>query len=209
MLSLHDAPVILLYHHNPKMRIEIPECSSDINIVSISNVYVMFFFVPVLLSWYTLDSRPGKKKKERGKIQVSIQFMRNNMTASMFDLSMRDKPRSPFSKLKDKVKGRKHDSDTSSAILPRSAQCDAESQLPQHVSDQKAPHKTSTLEPKPKRSLLPGTQKLSAAHSMSDLVGTNFRPKTDSVNSMEESGETLVLFLTSGLLKNVQVSPAI
>ncbi|KAF4089923.1 hypothetical protein AMELA_G00043810 [Ameiurus melas] len=140
------------------------------------------------INWYTLDSRPGKKQKERGKIQVSIQFIRNNMTASMFDLSMRDKPRSPFSKLKDKVKGRKHDSDTSSAILPRSAQCDAESQLPQHVSGQKPQHKTATLEPKPKRSLLPGTQKLSAAHSMSDLVGTNFRPKTDSVDSMEESG---------------------
>ncbi|KTG42062.1 hypothetical protein cypCar_00031188 [Cyprinus carpio] len=75
--------------------------------------------------WYTLDSRPGKKRKDRGKIQVSIQFMRNNMTASMFDLSMRDKPRSPFSKLKEKMKGRKHDgafSDTSSAILPRSGQ---------------------------------------------------------------------------------------
>ncbi|TST98548.1 Rab11 family-interacting protein 2 [Bagarius yarrelli] len=130
----------------------------------------------------------GKKKKERGKIQVSIQFMRNNMTASMFDLSMRDKPRSPFSKLKEKMKGRKHDSDASSAILPRSAQCDAEAQLPQHVLNQKPQHKTGTLEPKPKRSLLTGTQKLSAAHSMSDLVGTHFRPKTDSVNSMEESG---------------------
>ncbi|MCJ8730942.1 hypothetical protein PDJAM_G00190810 [Pangasius djambal] len=140
------------------------------------------------INWYTLDSRPGKKKKERGKIQVSIQFMRNNMTASMFDLSMRDKPRSPFSKLKDKVKGRKHDSDASSAILPRSAQCDAESQLPQRVSDQKPQRTTAALEPKPKRSLLTGTQKLSAAHSMSDLVGTHFRPKTDSVNSMEESG---------------------
>ena len=34
--------------------------------------------------------------------------MRNNMTASMFDLSsMKDKPRSPFSKLKGKMKGRK------------------------------------------------------------------------------------------------------
>ncbi|XP_060781246.1 rab11 family-interacting protein 2 [Neoarius graeffei] len=139
------------------------------------------------INWYTLDSRPGKKRKERGKIQVSIQFMRNNMTASMFDLSMRDKPRSPFSKLKDKMKGRKHDSDASSAILPRSAQCDAESQLPQQVSDHKPQHTTVPLEPKPKRSLLIGTQKLSAAHSMSDLVGTHFRPKTDSVNSMEES----------------------
>lgn len=148
------------------------------------------YMCPVLLSWYTLESRPGKKKKERGKIQVSVQFMRNNMTASMFDLSMRDKPRSPFSKLKDKVKGRKHDSDASSAILPRSAQCDADPQLSRHVSEQKPQRSTAALEPKPKRSLLVGTQKLSAAHSMSDLVGTHFRPKTDSVNSMEESGET-------------------
>lgn len=28
------------------------------------------------------------------------------MTASMFDLSMKDKTRSPFAKLKDKMKGR-------------------------------------------------------------------------------------------------------
>ncbi|KAF5896612.1 rab11 family-interacting protein 2, partial [Clarias magur] len=141
------------------------------------------------INWYTLDSRPGKKKKERGKIQVSVQFMRNNMTASMFDLSMRDKPRSPFSKLKDKMKGRKHDSDASSAILPRSGFNDPESQLPQRGSGQKPHHTAATLEPKPKRSLLTGTQKLSAAHSMSDLEGTQFRPKTDSVNSMEERGE--------------------
>ncbi|XP_065153032.1 rab11 family-interacting protein 2 [Paramisgurnus dabryanus] len=124
--------------------------------------------------WYTLDSRPGKKRKDRGKIQVSIQFMRNNMTASMFDLSMRDKPRSPFSKLKEKMKGRKHDgafSDTSSAILPRSGLSETDSLPDQHQHPQAPPA------PKPKRSLLTGTQKLSAAHSMSDL----FRPKLDSI----------------------------
>lgn len=203
MVSFHGAPVEQLCRHNQKIRV------CDINDGGISNVYVMW---SVLHRWYTLDSRPGKKKKERGKIQVSIQFMRNNMTASMFDLSMRDKPRSPFSKLKDKVKGRKHDSDASSAILPRSAQCDAESQLPRHGSNQKPQHTTAALESKPKRSLLPGTQKLSAAHSMSDLVGTNFRPKTDSVNSMEESGETgarsayiLIPFRTWDVQKNVQM----
>ncbi|XP_036402726.1 rab11 family-interacting protein 2 [Megalops cyprinoides] len=132
--------------------------------------------------WFTLESRPGKKKKVRGQIQVGIQFMRNNMTASMFDLSMRDKPRSPFSRLKDKVKGRKHDglfSDASSAILPRSALCDAEAQ----PATEDCPAK-----PKPKRPLLLGPQKLSAAHSMSDLVGTHFRPKLESMNSIEESG---------------------
>ncbi|XP_036431010.1 rab11 family-interacting protein 2 [Colossoma macropomum] len=143
------------------------------------------------INWYTLDSRPGKKRKERGKIQVSIQFMRNNMTASMFDLSMRDKPRSPFSKLKDKMKGRKHDSafsDTSSAILPRSGQCETDSQLPQGLPNQHLQPPAGWVEPKPKRSLLAGTQKLSAAHSMSDLIGTHFRPKLDSMNSIEESG---------------------
>ncbi|XP_068597679.1 rab11 family-interacting protein 2 [Brachionichthys hirsutus] len=136
--------------------------------------------------WYSLESKSGNKKKERGRIQVSIQFMRNNMTASMFDLSMKEKPRSPFSKLKDKMKGRKHSSgfgETSSAILPRSAMCNTESD-----------HQPVVTEPKPqpkakvKRPLLTGTHKLSAAHSMSDLTGANVCPKLDSMNSTEESG---------------------
>ncbi|XP_028279750.1 rab11 family-interacting protein 2 [Parambassis ranga] len=140
------------------------------------------------IDWYSLESKPGKKKKERGRIQVSIQFMRNNMTASMFDLSMKEKPRSPFSKLKDKMKGRKHDSsfgDASSAILPRSAVCDSE---PSRQS--LAPEPQPQPEAKVKRPLLAGAHKLSAAHSMSDLIGTHFRPKLDSMNSIEESGST-------------------
>ncbi|XP_061601387.1 rab11 family-interacting protein 2 [Cololabis saira] len=138
--------------------------------------------------WYSLESKPGKKRKERGRIQVSIQFMRNNMTASMFDLSMKEKPRSPFSKLKDKMKGRKHDggfSDTSSAILPRSAGCESE---PGRQSS--APDPQPQPDTKVRRPLLSGAQKLSAAHSMSDLIGTHFRPKLDSMNSIEESGST-------------------
>uniref|UniRef100_UPI0037E749B9 rab11 family-interacting protein 2 n=1 Tax=Semicossyphus pulcher TaxID=241346 RepID=UPI0037E749B9 len=136
--------------------------------------------------WYSMESKPGKKRKERGRIQVSIQFMRNNMTASMFDLSMKEKPRSPFSKLKDKMKGRKHDGgfcDTSSAILPRSAMCDSE---PNSQSFEPQPQPEAKI----KRPLLAGTHKLSAAHSMSDLIGTHFRPKLDSMNSIEESGIT-------------------
>ncbi|KAG5831006.1 hypothetical protein ANANG_G00299290 [Anguilla anguilla] len=133
--------------------------------------------------WYALESRPGKKKKVRGEIQVGVQFVRNNMTASMFDLSARDKPRSPFSRLKDKVKGRKHDgpfSDASSAILPRSAVCEAD-------GPPAAPPEGRPLKPKAGRPLL-APQKLSAAHSMSDLVGPHARPKLDSMNSIEESG---------------------
>ncbi|XP_006862949.1 PREDICTED: rab11 family-interacting protein 5 [Chrysochloris asiatica] len=72
--------------------------------------------------WYKLHSKSGKKEKERGEIQVTIQFTRNNLSASMFDLSVKDKPRSPFSKIKDKMKGKKkYDLESASAILPSSA----------------------------------------------------------------------------------------
>ncbi|XP_017377441.1 rab11 family-interacting protein 5 isoform X3 [Cebus imitator] len=72
--------------------------------------------------WYKLHSKAGKKEKERGEIEVTIQFTRNNLSASMFDLSMKDKPRSPFSKIKDKMKGKKkYDLESASAILPSSA----------------------------------------------------------------------------------------
>ncbi|XP_007516757.2 rab11 family-interacting protein 1 isoform X1 [Erinaceus europaeus] len=85
--------------------------------------------------WYTLKSKPGKKEKERGEIEVDIQFMRNNMTASMFDLSMKDKSRNPFGKLKDKIKGKNKDSasDTASAIVP--------STTPSVDSDDESPSK--------------------------------------------------------------------
>ncbi|XP_058869775.1 rab11 family-interacting protein 1-like [Acipenser ruthenus] len=75
--------------------------------------------------WFKLQSKAGKKEKERGEVHVNIQFMRNNMTASMFDLSMKDKSRSPFGKLKDKIRGKKDRggfSDSASAIVPRVSQ---------------------------------------------------------------------------------------
>ncbi|KAM4867856.1 rab11 family-interacting protein 5 isoform 2-T2 [Thomomys bottae] len=82
---------------------------------------------PSLGRWYKLHSKTGKKEKERGEIQVTIQFTRNNLSASMFDLSMKDKPRSPFSKLKDKMKGKKKfELESASAILPSSALEDPE-----------------------------------------------------------------------------------
>uniref|UniRef100_A0A3B4WZ87 RAB11 family interacting protein 5b (class I) n=1 Tax=Seriola lalandi dorsalis TaxID=1841481 RepID=A0A3B4WZ87_SERLL len=69
--------------------------------------------------WFKLNSKVGRKEKERGELQVTVQFTRNNMTASMFDLTMKDKPRSAFGKLKDRVTGRKRgDVESSSAIVP-------------------------------------------------------------------------------------------
>uniref|UniRef100_A0A8B9EJV3 RAB11 family interacting protein 5 n=1 Tax=Anser cygnoides TaxID=8845 RepID=A0A8B9EJV3_ANSCY len=71
--------------------------------------------------WHKLHSKAGKKEKERGEVEVSVQFTRTNLTASMFDLSVKDKPRSPFGKLKDKVKGKKkYDLESASAIIPSS-----------------------------------------------------------------------------------------
>lgn len=51
---------------------------------------------------------------------MTIQFTRNNLTASMYDLAMKDKTYSTFSKLKERMRGKKRasDEDSSSAILP-------------------------------------------------------------------------------------------
>uniref|UniRef100_A0A5F4WLU0 Rab11 family-interacting protein 2 n=1 Tax=Callithrix jacchus TaxID=9483 RepID=A0A5F4WLU0_CALJA len=117
--------------------------------------------------WFRLESKQGKRIKNRGEIKVNIQFMRNNMTASMFDLSIKDKTRSPFAKLKDKMKGRKNDgtfSDTSSAIIPSTHMPDANTEFSAGEIQMKS---------KPKKPFLLGPQRLSSAHSMSDLSGSH------------------------------------
>ncbi|KAJ8263203.1 hypothetical protein COCON_G00156600 [Conger conger] len=74
--------------------------------------------------WFKLLDKNGKADKDRGEVLLDIQFMRNNMTASMFDLSAHDKPRSRIGKLKDKIRGKKRDgfSDSASAIVPSVSQ---------------------------------------------------------------------------------------
>lgn len=63
--------------------------------------------------------KAGKDDKPRGEVLLDIQFMRNNMSASMFDLSMQNKRSSHISKLKDKVRRKKKDgfADSASAIV--------------------------------------------------------------------------------------------
>ncbi|KAM8794707.1 rab11 family-interacting protein 1 [Eudromia elegans] len=114
--------------------------------------------------WYKLHSKPGKKEKERGEIEVDIQFMRSNMTASMFDLSMKDKSRSTFGKLKDKLKGKRSSglSDTVSAIVPSSSHSPADSE-DESVEKEKKKSKFKMLFSKP------GLQKNSLSQSMSVL----------------------------------------
>lgn len=112
--------------------------------------------------WYTLKSKPGKKDKERGEIEVDIQFMRNNMTASMFDLSVKDKSRNPFGKLKDKIKGKSKDSasDTASAIVP-STTASVDSDEESFSKDKKKKSKIKTLFSKPSLQKTPLSQSMS------------------------------------------------
>ncbi|XP_026079852.1 rab11 family-interacting protein 5-like, partial [Carassius auratus] len=69
--------------------------------------------------WYRLHSKTGKKEKERGELQLTVQFTRHNLTASMYDLSMKDKPRSAFDKLRERMRAKKRsiEEDSSSAIV--------------------------------------------------------------------------------------------
>ncbi|XP_025059182.1 rab11 family-interacting protein 1 [Alligator sinensis] len=124
--------------------------------------------------WYKLHSKPGKKEKERGEIEVDIQFMRSNLTASMFDLSMKDKSRSTFGKLKDKLKGKRSSglSDTVSAIVPSITHSIADSE-DESAEKEKKKFKIKTLFSKP------GLQKSSLSQSMSALPAV--QPVTEKV----------------------------
>lgn len=66
--------------------------------------------------------KTGKPDKDRGEVLLDVQFMRNNMTASMFDLSAAGKSRSRLGKLKDKVRGKKKEQDSSSGVVPSPTQ---------------------------------------------------------------------------------------
>lgn len=84
---------------------------------SLELISLQFFLV--IYSWFKLVDKAGKDDKPRGEVLLDIQFMRNNMSASMFDLSMQNKRGSHISKLKDKVRRKKKDgfSDSASAIV--------------------------------------------------------------------------------------------
>ncbi|XP_068012812.1 rab11 family-interacting protein 1 isoform X2 [Melanerpes formicivorus] len=114
--------------------------------------------------WYKLRSKPGKKEKERGEIEVDIQFMRSNLTASMFDLSAKDKSRSAFGKLRDKLKGKRSSglSDTASAVLPSASPSSGDSDE-EAAEKEKKKSKFKSLFSKP------GLQKSSLSQSMSVL----------------------------------------
>lgn len=97
---------------------------------------------------------------------MDIQFMRSNLTASMFDLSMKDKSRNPLGKLKDKLKGKRGNGlpDTASAIIPSISRSPADSdEESTEKGKEKKKSKFKTLFSKP------GLQKSNVSQSMSVL----------------------------------------
>ncbi|KAL1773180.1 rab11 family-interacting protein 1 isoform X1 [Sigmodon hispidus] len=145
--------------------------------------------------WYTLKSKPGKKDKERGEIEVDIQFMRNNMTASMFDLSMKDKSRNPFGKLKDKIKGKNKESasDTASAIVP-STTPSVDSDDESFSKDKKKKSKIKTLFSKSNLQKTPLSQSMSVLPTSKPEKGLlrpgDFQSRWDDDENEEESSST-------------------
>ncbi|XP_074527074.1 rab11 family-interacting protein 1 isoform X1 [Halichoeres trimaculatus] len=121
--------------------------------------------------WYKLVDKTGKEDKARGEVLLDIVFMRNNMSASMFDLSMQDKPRSRISKLKDKVRGKKKDgfSDSASAIVPSVSQV---------LTDSEGEPDAQSL------NQFPGTKKKSK-------LKTLFGPKSNLQRNISQSMSTL------------------
>ncbi len=135
-----------------------------------------------LCSWYKLVDKNGKQEKDRGEVLLDIQFMRNNLTASMFDLSMTDKPRSGIGKLKDKIRGKKKDglSDSASAIVPSSVRTDSEGEGEGGSDNPKKKSKLKSLF-RPKTNL-----QRNVSQSMSTL-GT-LPEKNSSLSSSRSSG---------------------
>uniref|UniRef100_A0A8D2LIK9 RAB11 family interacting protein 1 n=2 Tax=Varanus komodoensis TaxID=61221 RepID=A0A8D2LIK9_VARKO len=89
--------------------------------------------------------------------------MRSNMTASMFDLSMKDKSRTPLGKLKDKLKGKRGNGlpDTASAIIPSISHSPADDSEEDEKEKKKSKFKTLFSKP--------GLQKSNISQSMSVL----------------------------------------
>ncbi|XP_034565810.1 axoneme-associated protein mst101(2)-like [Notolabrus celidotus] len=135
--------------------------------------------------WFKLLDKTGKPDKDRGEVLVDIQFLRNNMTASMFDLSGAGKSRSRLGKFKDKVRGKKKESDTSSNVVPSFTQVLTDSEEEEGHGDGEVPagkdEKKKKLKIKSLFSPKSNLQK-NMSQSMSVLPGKN-SPLSGSISS--------------------------
>lgn len=151
----------------------------------------------------------------RGEVLLDIQFLRNNMSASMLDLSMEDKPRSAISKLKDKVRGKKKQgpSDSVSAIVPSVSQVltDSEGEADAQSLNQSTGEKKKKLKIKNPFASKSNLQR-NISQSMSTLgtlpeknsslsgsrsSGLNVDSSEGTVTSLHRVGSVLLTFLAS------------
>lgn len=134
--------------------------------------------ITLLNRWFKLLDKTGKADKDRGEVLLDIQFMRNNMTASMFDLSAAGKSRSRLGKFKDKVRGKKKESDTVSSVVPSFTQVltdseeEANGEVAAEKAEKKKKHKMKSLF-SPKSNLQRNmSQSLSVLPASSSLSGS-------------------------------------
>ncbi|CAL8405862.1 unnamed protein product [Arctogadus glacialis] len=156
--------------------------------------------------WFKLVDKGGKADKERGEVLLDIQFMRNNMTASMFDLSGMDKSRSRLGKIKDKLRGKKKDGsglDSVSAIVPssfRQVLTDSEEELEEEEEEEGAAGvEGATKEKSGKKKL-----KLKSLFSHKSTLKKNMSQSMSFLGPLPERNQTLSGSRSSGL--NVEPS---
>lgn len=141
----------------------------------------------------------GNEDKPRGEVLLDIKFMRNNLSASMFDLSMQYKPSSRISKLKDKIRRKKKDgfSDSASAIVPSVSQVltdseeEADTQSLSQSSGVKKKSKLKTLFA-PKSNLQRNiSQSLSTLRTLPEKNSSLSRSRSSGVNVDSPEGKLL------------------
>ncbi|XP_048876635.1 rab11 family-interacting protein 1 isoform X2 [Brienomyrus brachyistius] len=145
--------------------------------------------------WFKLLNKSGKQDKERGEVQLDIQFLRSNMTASMYDLSAQDKPRSRMGKLKDKLRGKHRGghSDSISAIVPSVSQglTDSEGEEGNEDDDKTGTQKSSMSLLTPKTNL-----QRNISQSMSHLGSGSEWDTTSKDHQDPSDGKKIFGFLT-------------
>ncbi|KAL7376324.1 hypothetical protein ABVT39_005502 [Epinephelus coioides] len=135
--------------------------------------------------WFKLLDKTGKADKDRGEVLVNIQFMRNNMTASMFDLSAAGKSRSRLGKFKDKVRGKKKESDTASNVVPSLTQVLTDSEGEENEDGEVAEGKDEKKKKHKMKSLFSPKSNLQKNMSQSMSV---LPAKNSSLNGSQSSG---------------------
>ncbi|CAG5867417.1 unnamed protein product [Menidia menidia] len=135
--------------------------------------------------WFKLLDKTGKPDKDRGEVLVDVQFMRNNMTASMFDLSAVGKSRSRLGKLKDKVRGKKKESDSVSSVVPSFSQVLTDSEEEEANGDGMGASKDGNSKKHKKKSLFSPKTNLQRNLSQSMSV---LPPKNSFLSGSQSSG---------------------